>query len=462
MRRKTYRSVVRLNDEGSIQQAACDCPAGKGIDGLGKCNHTTALLFALEDFSRKGLKQQAEPVSCTSELCRWTKPRTLQVSSEPVQSLTIRKYQYGQDYTKKTSINLYDPRAQHQRSLDQESVHTLCDTFKEAGISSSLFLFHDISAMPDRLSVPSSMITEEPGYEIPCCDDDVQIIENSPEVCSLPFNDDYNIDSHVFHEIVDYVAARNARTCTSEYIQEIEKQTRGQADNSSWQEIRRTKMTASNFGKFMKRRADPDKLLNSIMYKPAVTTFALEYGRTNEENAVNSYLTLKKEQGKSNIKVLEVGLMLSSDNPDYGASLDRVVVDPTEADPSEARGGLEVKCPSSLQGMTAENAAQQKRSCLEISNGIVKLKEPHDYYIQVQAQMYVSGLPWVDFVVWFGKDCDLFVQRIKFNREAWYSKILPAVNHFYRRAFLPEILTGRVKRGVQLYRHGGWKPFVRK
>ena len=99
----------------------------------------------MEDFSRKGLHEHEEPVSCTSALCKWTKPRTLQTTSAPVQSLTIRKYQYGQDYTKKSSVNFYDPRAPHQRQTRHESIESFCEEFKATNVKSSLFLFHEVT-----------------------------------------------------------------------------------------------------------------------------------------------------------------------------------------------------------------------------------------------------------------------------------------------------------------------------
>ena len=48
----------------------------RGLDGLGHCNH---IGFALEDFSRKALRENNESVACTSKLCSWNSPRNLKV-----------------------------------------------------------------------------------------------------------------------------------------------------------------------------------------------------------------------------------------------------------------------------------------------------------------------------------------------------------------------------------------------
>ncbi len=43
-------------------------------------------------------------------------------------------------------------------------------------------------------------------------------------------------------------------------------------------------------------------------------------------------------------------------------------------------------------------------------NGKVLLDKSHDYYIQVQGQLLVTGAPWCDFVVYTTKD--MFIERI--------------------------------------------------
>jgi hypothetical protein len=68
--------------------------------------------------------------------------------------------------------------------------------------------------------------------------------------------------------------------------------------------------------------------------------------------------------------------------------------------------------------------------------------------------MFVCKLDWVDFVVWFGS-ANLSIERIFFNKVWWNKTALPQIDYFYLRAFLPEVLTQRVERGVPLYKHQG-------
>ena len=184
---------------------------------------------------------------------------------------------------------------------------------------------------------------------------------------------------------------------------------------------------------------------------------SLEYGQLHEGDAVASYVAAKAAEGNTLLRVEEVGTILSKERPGYGASLDRKVYDPKAS--GMKVGGLEAKCPYCKRGMTVEQACKDPHFCLYIDDdGLPKLKFGHKYYYQVQGQMYVCSLEWVDFVVWFGGN-NVFIQRIDFNKEWWYQTVLPRLDFFYKRAFLPEIFTRRIERGVKLYSHGCWKSF---
>ena len=74
-----------LDSSGNVSNAACTCPAGSGLGGFGNCNHVGGILFALEDFNRKGLHQSKEPVSCTSNLSAWNVPSSILWEREGVQ-----------------------------------------------------------------------------------------------------------------------------------------------------------------------------------------------------------------------------------------------------------------------------------------------------------------------------------------------------------------------------------------
>jgi len=89
---------------------------------------------------------------------------------------------------------------------------------------------------------------------------------------------------------------------------------------------------------------------------------------------------------------------------------------------------------------------------------VLELKKTHNYYHHVQGQIFVWNFDHLDFVVYFGDNIPLYVERIKKDKK-WQSNNLPKLEYFYKKAYFPEMLTQRVKRKSILYKHGGWKPY---
>ena len=70
MKRTLYKIFLKIsNTSGDVLAAACTCPAGIGLGGFGNCNHVGAVLFALEDFNRKGLQKCLEPLFFALQCC---------------------------------------------------------------------------------------------------------------------------------------------------------------------------------------------------------------------------------------------------------------------------------------------------------------------------------------------------------------------------------------------------------
>ena len=83
MKKTPYRVVIEFSPTCDVLRAACTCPAGLGLQGKGKCNHVGGVLFAIEDFSRRGLQQNPEPLTCISRLSVWIVPRNQSVAAKP-------------------------------------------------------------------------------------------------------------------------------------------------------------------------------------------------------------------------------------------------------------------------------------------------------------------------------------------------------------------------------------------
>lgn len=435
MKKTPYRVVIEFSPTCDVLRAACTCPAGLGLQGKGKCNHVGGVLFAIEDFSRRGLQQNPEPLTCTSRLSVWIVPRNQSVAAKPLDKVLIRKIRFGKKNIRtQAKIIKFDPRAPQQRNRDPERFKKLCSELQNCLPSSSFFLFHDIkSKCSGTDSAGSENVTEDQN--------------------TIPFTDSYDIATNRFKDMVDEHVS--SWTISEEEIKETEMSTRGQSQNPMWFEKRKSILTASNFGKAAKTKVEPSNKLKAMLYSN-FTTEAVQYGIESEEKAVNLYLREMQQQG-FNLKVDEVGLLVSKKKPYLGASLDRIVTNMDQ----NSKWGMEIKSPFSKAGMDVEEACKSKTFCLEkIPDGTIRLKRIHDYYIQVQGQLYCSNLELkgIIFVVYFGEDKPLFIENIFFDASCW-NEYFPKIDYFFKKAFFPEMLTRRVQRGKLLYLHGGWIPY---
>ena len=114
----------------------------QGVNGLGKCNHVGGLLYYVEEFNKRGLKSHSEHVSCTSVLNGWIVPRNLTVKAQPLSELKIKKSHFAKTNNGPTCTD-YDPRAQHDRTINIPAFNKLYTDLEDCIPSSGFFLFHD-------------------------------------------------------------------------------------------------------------------------------------------------------------------------------------------------------------------------------------------------------------------------------------------------------------------------------
>lgn len=82
--------------------------------------------------------------------------------------------------------------------------------------------------------------------------------------------------------------------------------------------------------------------------------------------------------------------------------------------------------------------AGQKNFCLKKDDDDnIYLNKNHAYYYQVQAQIFIFGVEYCDFVVWTPKD--FFVQRILPDQEVW-DIVLSITLEFFNKCNLPELV----------------------
>lgn len=168
---------------------------------------------------------------------------------------------------------------------------------------------------------------------------------------------------------------------------------------------------------------------------------ATKWGLDKEEVARDAY-QFSVAGDHVNLSVSECGLHINESWPFIGASPDGLVFCECCG-----KGICEIKCPHKHRNETIAEAMSDSKFCLKLdeSTGNTQLHKKHQYYFQVQCQIFVTGVEYCDFVVWTTKD--IFIQRILPDAELWESSLEKA-KLFFLRGVLPELLGKWYSRAV--------------
>ena len=127
------------------------------------------------------------------------------------------------------------------------------------------------------------------------------------------------------------------------------------------------------------------------------------------------------------------GLFINPSYPHIGATPDGLVSCTCCGD-----GVMEVKCPHCLTERDIPDLVDEPNFCLVSSeSGSVQLSRDHQYYFQVQAQIYVSQKAYCDFVVWGPKS--VHIEHVLPDSTFW-EQCLERATQFYVLGVLPELL----------------------
>lgn len=176
----------------------------------------------------------------------------------------------------------------------------------------------------------------------------------------------------------------------------------------------------------------------------------MHHGRKYEAKARRCYAEQNHTKYGGNVSVKNVGLIISSQFPFLGSSVDGVI-----SCLKCGVGILEIKCPyrkgtDKWRNKEPEECSSNKNFFAEFSDtGKLMLKRTHNYYYQVIGQLAVLELKWADFTIWTKKG--MSVERIDFDRGFWETEMFFKLKYFYTHFVIAELFSDRVKRGVKLY-----------
>lgn len=249
----------------------------------------------------------------------------------------------------------------------------------------------------------------------------------------------------------DYLSAEDPQTwlrqhlvVSQEKVAETAFATSGQRENSLWAAVRKLRFTASNFGQIL-AAANRNRLTVSLK-KRLMSAYNLEkrapiqWGVTHEKNGIEDYCK------KGGVTVVQTGIWLHESGV-LGASPDGFVQGDFNSSgivhqqmidqPALSPDIVEVKCPYTARDLTITEACQSITGFyLEMStDGRITLKQSHDYWHQIQGQLYLTGAQCCDLAVWTKKD----LQVIRVVKDKLWAKNISIMVDFYFNKFLPSL-----------------------
>ena len=225
--------------------------------------------------------------------------------------------------------------------------------------------------------------------------------------------------------------------------QALEEGTRSQSSNPQWFEARLHRITGSKCGRILKQKEKTRPLLQSVIYpKPFLyLPKAIKWGRDNEEKARQKYVQYMENKGHKQLKVSPAGFVVHPQKGWLGASPDGWVIDPTSI---PSHGILEIKCPYLKADESLDELCKDKNFYLHYVNGLLELDKKHEYYHQVQLQLYVAQdkAKWCDFCMYTLKG--VCVHRI-FPDPVWFKQECSLLDEYFFQHILPELLCPKYK-----------------
>lgn len=150
---------------------------------------------------------------------------------------------------------------------------------------------------------------------------------------------------------------QNNHSFSLEEARKLQVETKAQAACDRWRKEREGRLTASNFGKIMKRMKVTEQFIQLTYYPKRFTSTATSYGSANEPRAKQLY------HGKyPNLHIHDAGLMLQPELEFFGATPDAIVCD------NGVTGLLEIKCPFGARDLTITEAATTIKDVYVVNN----------------------------------------------------------------------------------------------
>eukprot|EP00794_Sanderia_malayensis_P010417 gene10417-11507_t len=412
--------IITEND-GTIFSAHCiGCMAGLGEC----CSHVASMLFYLEVWTRLNGK-----LACTQVKCTWILPSYVkEISYSPVKDINFKsakKLKKDLDH----AVNNFEQDPAGRMNENHKKLDSSAKGDTPVSSEDDMKSFYE--ALSKCKVKPAALSLVHPYAN--------SFISRSSNIATIPDLFDKKYLDYEYHDLIKACSDIHI-TISDEDAKQIELDTKSQAKGSGFFHHR-----AGRIGASMSKSAshtDPSKpsqsLIKSICY-PEIFKFtnaATEYGCQHEKAAIKLFeIDMKKKH--VNYKAIQCGMFINKRSPFIHATPDFL----SSCDCCGIGCG-EVKCPFCMDGIDIDGYLEKPSSCLmKDPDGEVILKRNHQYFYQVQQQIFTTELPFCDFVVFgFATSKSAFLHERIIPDQCHWDKVLPRLSQFWQYCVLPEIL----------------------
>jgi len=375
---------------------------------LGKsCSHVAAVLFKVEAAVRLGYTSKAS----TDVACKWNVAYVKKVQPAPIADITLSRKELSEQPSSSRSMP-------SQRTGDDELTESQHDFLQELStlakpVCLSVFdetceLFKPSAAPPPVIALPSSLRSLHQQHLIGA---DIEAVST---YC-------LSVDISVSLDEIDAV----------------EQSTILQADSVTWHEQRTGRITASVAHKILKTDIcnPPYSLILSLtsISHTKLNVPPVIYSRKHEPIAIDAFKAQLPDLHLGG-QVSKTGLRICHGNTWLGASPDALI-----DCPCHGHGVIEVKCPYSFRDTTVPDMLTSPKCCLGDDG---TLKRTHQYYTQLQIQMFVYNVQFGVLLLYIGGS--LVVANVE-RDEVFLQNSIPILHSFWQQHILPELVTRRLE-----------------
>ena len=373
--RLVYTVYIKVSkDSKLIDEVQCECAAGKGPTA--HCKHVYVVCEGLKDFILT--KTVLTRDTCTSRLQSFHQP-SKKYTGSPIKAKNLF---LKRPIDKKKLIN-FDPRPKKFR----KNKNYLC-YFRNKCISFAALVKETMPVL--QIYKPANI---------------------------LGFYHDHDYEK--LHPAIIFLKNLNLLDIDPIKRMEIEVSTRGQCNNKEWIYQRSLRINSSSFGQIL-QATNYESLVHDLLYPRDIShTLPVRHGKFYESHAIAKFEELTQ------IKTTECGTFVSLKKPFLAATPDRIV----------NNFCLEVKCPFQAKDLSISHKTVD---CLEFCPGKgYQLKKEHNYYAQVQGQLFCTDKSHCYFIVYTRKDIlILLIEKDEDFINAMVKKLTNFFNDHYMKGLL--------------------------